>query len=198
MQGEDVPIIVLTAYDWSDIEKEAKEAGVTAFCSKPLFISELSHTLAASIHKEAQTDSKSPITDISELASGKRLLLVEDNELNREIAQELLQENGFEIETAEDGTIAVEKVKASSAGYYDLILMDVQMPIMNGYEATKAIRKLEDPALNSIPVIAMTANAFEDDKKQALESGMDAHVAKPIDFNKLMEVLEEFLTKKAE
>ena len=193
--GEDVPIIVLTAYDWSDIEKEAREAGVTAFCSKPLFISELSHTLAASIHKEAQTDPKSPITDISKLALGKRLLLVEDNELNREIAQELLQENGFEIETAEDGTIAVEKVKEASPGYYDLILMDVQMPIMNGYEATKAIRKLEDPALNSIPIVAMTANAFEDDKKQAMESGMNAHVAKPIDFNKLMEVLEEFLAK---
>ena len=124
---------------------------------------------------------------------GKKLLLVEDNELNREIAQEILEESGFVIETAEDGTIAVEKMKNSQPGYYDLILMDVQMPIMNGYEATKAIRALEDPVLSSIPIVAMTANAFEEDKKNALESGMNAHVAKPINVQNLMEVLQTLL-----
>ena len=190
--GENIPIIVLTAYDWGSIEDEAREAGVTVFCNKPIFLSTLRNTLLTAIGKvEMEEEKEKPSLNLE----GKRILLVEDNELNREIAQEVLEERGLVIETAEDGSIAVDMVKASSVGYYDLILMDVQMPVMNGYDATRAIRGLEDTALASIPIIAMTANAFDEDKKQALESGMNAHVAKPIDIGKLEEALQEFLSK---
>ncbi len=194
--GEKVPIIVLTAYDWSAIEAEAREAGVTAFCNKPIFLSELRDTLVEAISDvhAAQNEEILPSTE-AEL-KGKRLLLVEDNELNREIAQELLRESGFEVETAEDGTVAVEMVKHSEPGYYALVLMDVQMPVMNGYEATRAIRALGNKKLANIPVVAMTANAFDEDRKMALESGMNAHVAKPIDVKKLFEVLNRLLSKK--
>ena len=194
--GENVPIVILTAYDWSMIEDEAKAAGVTAFCNKPIFLSELQNTLLSVITKTnvADTEEDSLQPAVAELA-GKRLLLVEDNELNREIAEELLSENGFVVEAAEDGTIAVDMVKNSEPGYYDLILMDVQMPIMNGYDATKAIRQLENPALANIPIVAMTANAFEEDRQTALASGMNAHVAKPINVEKLMTVLYSFLKK---
>ena len=191
--GENVPIIILTAYDWTMIEEEARAAGVTAFCNKPIFISELRDTLTSAIGKTEPTVTESILPDTDVELKGKRLLLVEDNELNREIAQELLEEAGFVIETAEDGTIAVEKVKNSTPGYYDLILMDVQMPIMNGYEATKTIRALEDHELASIPIIAMTANAFDEDRKTAMDSGMNAHVAKPINVTNLMEALQSLL-----
>ena len=193
--GDNVPIVILTAYDWSTFEDEARAAGVTAFCSKPLFLSELRDTLAVSISKEAPPE-EPIVPETAEEIKGARLLLVEDNELNREIAEELLSESGFVIETAEDGSIAVEKVKASQPGYYKLILMDVQMPIMNGYEATRAIRALEDPALSSIPIIAMTANAFDEDRRQAIENGMNAHVAKPIDVDKLMTTIHDVLMPK--
>ena len=191
--GENVPIIILTAYDWTMIEDEARQAGVTAFCNKPIFISELRDTLSSAISKTESAASESILPDPGVELKGKRLLLVEDNELNREIAQEILEESDFVVETAEDGTIAVEKVKNSQHGYYDLILMDVQMPIMNGYEATKAIRALEDPVLASIPIVAMTANAFDEDRQNALNSGMNAHVAKPINVQNLMEVLQALL-----
>ncbi|MDE6274897.1 MAG: transporter substrate-binding domain-containing protein, partial [Clostridiales bacterium] len=132
--GDMTPVIILTAYDWSDIEKEAREAGVTAFCSKPLFLSELRSVLAApyATPKSAQEEEKPEMH-----FDGKKLLLVEDNELNQEIAQSILEDAGFVIDTADDGSIAVERMKEKPAGTYDLILMDVQMPIMNGYEATK-------------------------------------------------------------
>ncbi len=125
--------------------------------------------------------------------AGRRILLVEDNELNREIAQAILTGAGFEIEEAEDGSIAVEKVRVSEKGQYDLILMDVQMPQMDGYEATKAIRALNEKELASIPIIAMTANAFEEDRRAAIEAGMNGHLAKPIDTEKLFEVLAEII-----
>lgn len=189
--GESIPIIVLTAYDWSNIEDEAREAGVTVFCNKPIFLSTLRNTLLSAI---GQYVAEEKAENVSLNLEGRRILLVEDNELNREIAQEVLEERGLIIETAEDGSIAVDMVKASEPGHYDLILMDVQMPIMNGYEATRAIRALEDSALASIPIIAMTANAFEEDKKQALESGMNDHVAKPIDIGKLEEALRKYLS----
>lgn len=189
--GESIPIIVLTAYDWSNIEDEAREAGVTVFCNKPIFLSTLRNTLLSAI---GQYVAEEKAENVSLNLEGRRILLVEDNELNREIAQEVLEERGLIIETAEDGSIAVDMVKASEAGHYDLILMDVQMPIMNGYEATKAIRSLEDSALASIPIIAMTANAFDEDKRQALESGMNDHVAKPIDIGKLEEALRKYLS----
>ena len=191
--GENVPIIILTAYDWTLIEDEARNAGVTAFCNKPIFISELRDALSSAIGQTetAASDAILPATSVE--LKGKRLLLVEDNELNREIAQEILEESDFVVETAEDGTIAVEKVKNAPHGYYDLILMDVQMPIMNGYEATRAIRALEDKELASIPIVAMTANAFDEDRQNALNSGMNAHVAKPINVGNLMEVLHTLL-----
>ena len=193
--GDSIPIIIMTAYDWRSVEDEAREAGVTAFCNKPLFISDLRDTLVSVINKEDPAEEESILPATAEELHGKRILLVEDNELNREIAQELLTESGFVIESAEDGSIAVEMVQNSEPGYYELILMDVQMPIMNGYEATKAIRKLENPALANIPVVAMTANAFDEDRKNAMESGMNAHVAKPINVETLMGVISDMLGK---
>ncbi|MCH5341951.1 MAG: response regulator [Acetatifactor sp.] len=191
--GENVPIIILTAYDWTLIEDEARNAGVTAFCNKPIFISELRDALSSAIGKTGKVSTESILPATSVELKGRRLLLVEDNELNREIAQEILEESDFVVETAEDGTIAVEKVKNAPHGYYDLILMDVQMPIMNGYEATRAIRALEDKELASIPIVAMTANAFDEDRQNAMNSGMNAHVAKPINVQNLMEVLQALL-----
>lgn len=188
--GEEVPIIVLTAYDWSDIEKEAKEAGVTAFCSKPLFMSDLRRCLARACRSES--DGESPAEKNVREFCGKRLLLVEDNELNREIATEILKEVGFIIEDAENGAVAVDMISKAEPGYYALILMDIQMPVMDGYEAARAIRKLS-PELANIPIVAMTANAFDEDKKQAFDSGMNAHIAKPIDVDKLLEILNEIL-----
>ena len=191
--GDTTPIIIITAYDWSSIEDEAREAGVTAFCTKPIFLSDLRDTLFSVIGKKDAIEKTPVIPVTANELHGKRLLLVEDNELNREIAEELLTEEGFVIETAEDGSIGVEMVKSSEPGYYDLVLMDIQMPIMNGYEATKAIRKLENPALANIPIIAMTANAFEEDRRTALESGMNDHVAKPINVDILIEVICDIL-----
>ena len=193
--GDNIPIIIMTAYDWRGIEDEAKDAGVTAFCNKPLFISDLRDTLISVMGKAEPTEEESVLPATAEELRGKRLLLVEDNELNREIAVEILTESGFVIETAEDGSIAVDMVQKSAPGYYDLILMDVQMPIMNGYDATRAIRRLDDPALANIPVVAMTANAFDEDRKNAMESGMNDHVAKPINVENLMEVIGNILSK---
>lgn len=190
--GTDVPIIVLTAYDWADIEEEAREAGVTGFCSKPLFLSELRDCLHSIVNRDKE--SEQPERTWKALHTG-RILLVDDNELNQEIAVAILEEAGFSIEVAENGQVALDMLKASEAGYYQLILMDIQMPVMNGYEAARAIRALENPALASVPILAMTANAFEEDKREALRCGMDGHIAKPIDIEKLMETLDEMLTR---
>ncbi len=187
--GDTATIIILTAYDWADIEEEAKEAGVTAFCSKPIFLSELHQILVAPYTEpEADTEEES-----DELLKGKRILLVEDNEINQEIAQEILGAAGLVIDTVGDGTEAVDTMKNVEAGTYDLILMDIQMPIMDGYEATRQIRALEDSARASIPIVAMTANAFDEDKQKAREAGMNAHVAKPIDIPNLMDTLKDIL-----
>ncbi len=192
--GDSIPIIIVTAYDWTPFEEEARKAGVTAFCNKPIFLSELRDILIAATTNTLQAQEVHPASGLTEGLHGSRLLLTEDNELNREIAEELLTDSGFLVETAEDGAVAVEKVKGSAPGYYSLILMDVQMPRMNGYDATKAIRALDDPALANIPIVAMTANAFEEDRKLALESGMNAHIAKPIDLEKLLEVISGILS----
>lgn len=188
--GKDVPIIVLTAYDWTDIEDEAREAGVTAFCSKPLFFSELRGCLYSIVNRDHVMKTEDVLNE--SLRTG-RILLAEDNELNQEIAVAILEEAGFSVEVASNGQIAVDMLKASEPGYYQVVLMDVQMPVMNGYEATKAIRKLEDKGLATLPILAMTANAFEEDKQEALRSGMDGHIAKPIDIRTLVEMLDEVL-----
>ena len=178
--GDDTPIIILTAYDWSDIEVEARAAGVTAFCAKPMFMSDIRDTLMTAIgQKQAEAETAILPTAGSDFR-GRYILLVEDNELNSEIAAEILNEYGFLVDTAENGAEAVEKVKNSKPGNYDLVLMDVQMPVMNGYEATKQIRALDNPALAGITILAMTANAFDEDKKKALECGMDGFLSKPI------------------
>ena len=187
--GDDTPIIVLTAYDWADIEEEARAAGVTAFVNKPLFPSDLSRVLLSCIGREERTFGEE---EEEYDFAGKKILLVEDNELNREIAEEILEEAGFVIDTAEDGTVAVEKMKAAKPGDYDLILMDVQMPIMDGYEATRKIRAM-GTASSKLPILAMTANAFEEDRKAALNAGMNEHIAKPIDVGRLKEMLAKFL-----
>ncbi len=189
--GEDAPIIVLTAYDWSDIEEEAREAGVKAFCSKPLFSSELRRCLDSVVTVRDEKEDGEKQQD-SPHHTG-RLLLVEDNELNQEIAAEILGEAGFEVEIAGNGKIAVEMVEHSEPGYYRLVLMDVQMPVMDGYEATKAIRSLPNRALAQIPIIAMTANAFDEDRQAALRHGMNAHIAKPINIPILFETLDKVL-----
>ena len=183
--GEETPIIVLTAYDWSDIEEEARKAGVTAFCFKPIFLSELKEIL------ESPFTVKNKEEALQETFSfhGKEILLVENNELNQEIAVEILKEVGFDVDVANDGVVAVERMREAKPGRYELILMDIQMPVMDGYEATRQIRALENPDVAGIPIIAMTANAFDEDKKAALEAGMNGHIAKPIDVSKLLELL---------
>ena len=188
--GMEKPIIILTAYDWADIEQEAREAGVTAFCAKPIFLSELREILEAPFVVQNTEDTAAEETVSFE---GKKLLLVEDNELNQEIAVEILQEAGFVLDVAGDGVVAVEMMKNAEAGQYDLILMDIQMPVMNGYEATREIRALDDPEIANIPIVAMTADAFDEDKKLALDAGMNGHIAKPIDVTRLMEMLREIL-----
>ena len=191
--GDDTPIIILTAYDWSDIEVEARAAGVTAFCAKPMFMSDIRETLMAAIGQK-QAGAEDHILPAADLDfKGRCILLVEDNELNSEIAVELLNEYGFLVDTAENGAEAVEKVKNSTPGEYDLVLMDVQMPVMNGYEATERIRALDDPALAGITILAMTANAFDEDKKKALNCGMNGFLSKPIVIDELIATLQNNL-----
>ncbi len=190
--GNRCPVIILTAYDWADIEDEARAAGVTAFCEKPLFLSELRRVLAEPFRAEPASEPAQPTAaDLK----GKKLLLVEDNELNREIALEILKEAGFVVDTAEDGAVAVQKIKQAAPGQYDLILMDIQMPNLDGYEATRQIRALPDAEKASIPIFAMTANAFEEDRQNALAAGMNGHIAKPLDVPHLLRVLADALKK---
>ena len=190
---DDTPIIILTAYDWSDIEVEAKAAGVTAFCAKPMFMSDLRETLMSALGQKPADAVQRLLTEKNADFKGKHILLVEDNELNREIAQEILQEYGFLVDTAENGAVAVEKVSTAAPGSYDLVLMDVQMPIMDGYTATRKIRALDDPARAKLPILAMTANAFDEDRRNALESGMNGFLSKPIVIDDLVQELRKIL-----
>jgi len=190
---DDTPIIILTAYDWSDIEVEAKAAGVTAFCSKPMFMSDLRETLMSALGQKLTDASQELLPEEDADFKDRHILLVEDNELNREIAQEILREYGFRVDTAENGAVAVEKISTAAPGSYDLVLMDVQMPVMDGYTATRQIRALKDPALAGIPILAMTANAFDEDRRNAMESGMNGFLSKPIVIGDLVQELHKIL-----
>lgn len=187
--GEKVPILVISAYDWNDIEEEAREAGVQGFISKPLFKSNL--YLGLSQYMTDDTPEDEPEED-RQMFCGKHILLAEDNDLNWEIAETILSDVGFEIERAENGQICVEKFEQSAIGSYDLILMDIRMPVMNGYEAARAIRTLERPDAG-LPIIAMTADAFAEDIQRSLDSGMNEHIAKPLNVEQLIQLLKKYL-----
>ena len=185
------PIIILTAYDWSDIEQEAREAGVTAFVAKPLFMSELRAVLT-----HTQTEPQPMQMPKHTGYAGKKVLLVEDNALNREIATAILEQAGLQVDSVEDGTDAVARMNTAAEDQYDLILMDIQMPRMDGYTATCKIRAMDNPRKANIPIVAMTANAFDEDRKKAFAAGMNAHVAKPIDMAVLSHTLDEIFAKR--
>ncbi len=193
--GEGIPIIILSAYDWSDIEAEALGAGVNAFIEKPLFRSRLTKVLMDVLGFGSK---EKPVTALENFQqqdfSGKRVLLVEDNELNIEVAAELLDVVGIQVETAVNGRLAVDTVRQKAPGYYDLIFMDIQMPVMNGYEAAVEIRSSGREDLERIPIIAMTADAFADDIRKAKEAGMNDHISKPVDIGKLEEALEKWIS----
>ncbi len=191
--GDEVPIIVLTAYEWSDFEEEARAAGVTAFVSKPLFMSELREVLTRQSMNATETEkAPKPKCDYR----GKRILLVEDNDLNREIATIILEDIGIEVDTAEDGIEAVNVMDRAPEDRYDLLFMDIQMPKMDGYTATREIRTLKNNKKANIPIVAMTANAFDEDRKKSFEAGMNGHIAKPIDMAALVRTLNRIFGKK--
>lgn len=191
--GDSLPIIIFSAYDWSDIEQEARAAGATAFLGKPLFKSRM-----ARVFKElmgyAETEQKSAMETLAEQDySGRRILLVEDNDLNAEIAEEILKMVGLVTERAENGKEAVDMMAAAEDDYYDMVFMDIQMPVMNGFEATRGIRALKREYAKRVPILAMSANAFAEDIQNALNSGMNEHLAKPLDFQKLQNALKKWL-----
>ena len=188
--GDEVPILLISAYDWSEFEAEAREAGISGFICKPLFKSTLYHALRQ--YMDIETEYDQTLNQTIDL-SGRRILLAEDNELNWEVASELLSDLGVELDWAEDGQICLDKFQKSPAGYYDAILMDIRMPHMTGFEATKAIRGLNDPDALSIPIIAMSADAFSDDIQRCYECGMNAHIAKPINVLELTRLLKRYL-----
>jgi CheY-like chemotaxis protein len=194
--GEDIPIIIISAYDWSEIEQEARKAGVNAFISKPLFKSRMVNLFndLVGISKEKIEESNNALSSLEKLnLSDKRVLLVEDNDLNLEIAKEILEFTGVTVECAKNGAEAVDRVASIPDGYYDLVLMDIQMPVMNGYEATRAIRALDRNYTKMLPIIAMTANAFVEDVHMAKGAGMNAHISKPLDLNVLANILRKWV-----
>ena len=194
--GPDIPIIILSAYDWSSIKEEAKAAGVNGFIAKPLFRSRLLYLFNQFMDKEQDLPKEEKGHVSKEYLQGKRVLLVEDNEINREIAEELLGLTGVLVESAENGQKAVEKYEQMGESYYDMILMDIQMPVMNGYEATRAIRKLPRKDAAEIPIIALTANAFAEDVLESRSAGMNEHLTKPLNMEDLEECLARWLSKK--
>lgn len=192
--GNDVTIIILSAYDYSEIEQEAKEAGVDEFIAKPLFRSRLTATFKNILEGKPSSDAKHYLSDIIQCDyTGKRVLLVEDNDLNSEIAKEIIGMTGAEVVTAENGKTAVDMISSGSEGDFDLIFMDIQMPVMNGYEATAAIRTSNIPAARSVPIVAMTANAFAEDVQLARSAGMNEHISKPLDMTRLRDVMRKWL-----
>ncbi len=189
--GTSLPILLISAYDWSEFETAAIHAGINGFISKPLFKSTLFYGLKQYMNVPELNGASS---DPYAVLAGRRILLAEDNELNWEIARELLSDLKLELDWAEDGKICLDKFESSEAGYYDAILMDLRMPSMNGYEATKAIRQLSRPDAKTIPIIAMTADAFAEDAMRCIQAGMNAHIAKPIDVSRLAQILKNCIT----
>lgn len=187
--GPDVPIIIISAYDYSDYEIEALKVGVNGFICKPIMKSKLFLLMKKFATNKKEEEEITIVPSIVASFPGKRILVVEDNDLNREIAYELLQETGAEIETASDGLEAVNKVSASPEGYYDFIIMDIQMPVMDGLEATRQIRLLDRQDTKDLPIVAMSANAFAEDVRLSLEAGMNEHIAKPIEIDRLYSVM---------
>ncbi len=185
----DMPVILISAYDWSEFETEARDAGISGFIAKPLFKSTLFYGLKKYMGVEEEKEIGEKDMDLH----GRRVLVAEDNDLNWEILKELLSDIGMELEWAENGKICMEKFQEAKEGYYDVILMDVRMPIMNGYESTQAIRALSRPDAKTIPIIAMTADAFSEDIQRCLESGMNAHTAKPINFDEVIHLLKKYI-----
>ncbi len=194
--GPDIPIIILSAYDWSSMETEARQAGVDGFISKPLFRSKLVYLLKQLTGAEHDEEKLSKEAFGEHDFSGKKVLLAEDNDLNREIAEEIIGSTGVIVESVTDGKQAFEKFKEMGPGYYDLIFMDIQMPIMNGYEAAKAIREIEQADAEKIPIIAMTANAFAEDVIASRKAGMNEHIAKPLNIEQLMKCMKHWFLKK--
>ena len=192
--GPDVPIIIISAYDWSDIEQEARMAGANAFISKPLFRSRLERTFGSLFDKEEGDSATLPFDSLEDLDySNHRVLLVEDNELNAEIAEEILRTTGIDVEHVWNGVEAVDRMETCEDGYYDLIFMDIQMPKMNGYDATRAIRAMKRNYYRQVPIIAMTANAFAEDVQAAKTVGMNEHIAKPLDLKVLMRTMKRWM-----
>lgn len=189
--GPDIPIIMISAYDWSRYEEEALRAGVNGFIMKPLFRSRLTCKLTQFLDKKPLEHRG--LFSMRDNLQGRRILLVEDNALNREIAVELLSWTGVTVETAENGKIAVEKIRSASEGYFHLVFMDIQMPVMDGYEAASAIRALDREDVRTLPIIALTANAFSNDREKAQQCGMNEHLPKPIDLDSLNETLNRWL-----
>lgn len=193
--GKDVHIIMLSAYDWSKVEVQARQAGVDGFISKPLFKSRLTYLLKKLAGEENKKEEAASGTYSDYDFTGKRILLAEDNELNREIAEEIIKSTGVIVESAVDGRQALERFCEKEEWYYDLIFMDIQMPVMNGHQATKAIRKLERRDAKKIPIIAMTANAFTEDVIASRKAGMNEHITKPLNIEQLMECMERWIFK---
>ena len=189
--GQDIPILLISAYDWTDIEDDARTAGINGFICKPLFKSTLYYGLRpyADIDDDRPQTNKKTTRDFT----GKKILLAEDNDLNWEIAETLLSDEGLELDWAENGQVCVEIFQQSEIGYYDAILMDIRMPVMNGYDAAKTIRSLDRPDATEIPIIAMTADAFAEDIQHCLDVGMNAHIAKPIDVHDVLQQLDKFM-----
>ena len=192
--GDDVPIIIISAYDWSDIEQEARAAGANAFISKPLFRSRLVKTFSTLVDSDDFEDQGTPFVALETMnLQGKRALLVEDNALNAEIAREILEMTGLTVDHAADGVEAVDSMAECEDGYYDMVFMDIQMPRMNGYDAARAIRALNRNYCRRVPIIAMTANAFAEDVHAAKTAGMNEHIAKPLDLNTLAKILKKWI-----
>ncbi|MGN1339201.1 MAG: response regulator, partial [Oscillospiraceae bacterium] len=195
--GDEVPIIIISAYDWSDIEQEARAAGVNAFISKPMFRSRVAKTFNSLVGTDEPKEKEAPLVGGMQNMdlSGFRVLLVEDNDLNAEIASEILAMTGLSVERAADGTEAVDMMSRCKDGYYDIIFMDIQMPKMNGYDTARAIRAMNRNYCKQVPIIAMTANAFAEDIQAAKTVGMNEHIAKPLDFKHLSKTLNKWLKK---